>query len=95
MEEMVTATNDDEPGTQVYEWFLSDDGSRCHIYERYRDSHAVLVHLGNFGSKYAERFLACLEPTAFFVYGNPSDEARAILNGFGAEYFGLSNGFSR
>jgi quinol monooxygenase YgiN len=94
MHEMVESTNA-EPGTQVYEWFLSADGATCHTYERFVDSAAVLAHLGNFGAKFMERFLACLEVTSFSVYGEPSDEAKAVLDGFGAAYLGTFGGFSR
>lgn len=94
MNEMVAATQQ-EPGAQNYEWFLSKDGKTCHLNERYADSAAALIHLGNFGSKFAERFLACFQPTALFVYGNPSAEARAALDGFGATYLGWFGGFNR
>ena len=94
MEEMVAATRQ-EPGTIGYEWFLSDDGTVCHINERYVDSDAVLAHLGNFGANFAERFLACFEPTSFSVYGDPGSEARAALDGFGAAYLGWLGGFTR
>jgi len=94
MNEMVESTRA-EAGTQTYEWFISEDGTTCHLYERYTDSAAALVHLGNFGSKFAERFLSCVEPTGFTVYGNPSDEVRGALDGFGAAYLGWFGGFSR
>ncbi len=94
MNEMVVATQQ-EPGTQNYEWFLSGDDKTCHINERYADSEAVMVHLGNFGSKFADRFLACFEPTSLSVYGDPSAEARAALDGFGAVYLGWLGGFNR
>ena len=83
MPEMVEATRG-EAGTLGYEWFLGGDGTVCHIYERYADSDAAVVHLGNFGAKFAERFLQCFEPTSLFVYGEPSDEARAALDGLAA-----------
>jgi quinol monooxygenase YgiN len=92
--EMVESTRDEE-GTQAYEWFLSADGTACHIYERYADSAAVMVHLGNFGAKFMERFLACLEVTSFSVYGEPSEEAKGALDGFGATYLATLAGFSR
>jgi quinol monooxygenase YgiN len=94
MHEMVESTQS-EPGTQAYEWFLSKDGATCHIYERYSDSEAALAHLGTFGAQFAERFLACVEPTALHVYGTPSDAARGALDGFGAVYLGWFGGFSR
>lgn len=94
MEEMVASTLE-ESGAQGYEWFLSEDGKTCHINERYADSDAVLIHAGSFGSKFAERFMACFEPTGLSVYGEPSAEARAALDGLGAHYFGPLGGFSR
>jgi quinol monooxygenase YgiN len=94
MHEMVSATRA-EAGTQAYEWYLSEDRATCHICERYTDSDAVMVHLGAFGANFAERFLACVTPTAFFVYGDPSADARAALDGFGAAYYGTLGGFTR
>lgn len=94
MSEMVAATQK-EPGARGYEWFLSADGKTCHINERYADSEATVIHLGNFGAKFADRFLACFEPTSFSVYGEPSAQARAALDGFGAIYLGWLGGFNR
>lgn len=93
MGEMVAATRE-EPGARGYEWFISADGDRCHINERYEDSDAVIAHLGTFGSRFADRFLACFEPTALSVYGSPSAEARAALDGFGAAYLKPFGGFT-
>ena len=94
MTEMVEATKR-EPGTTGYEWFLSADGTTCHIREEYADSDAAGTHLANFGANFAERFLACFTPTAFYVYGDPSAEVRTVLDGFGAHYLGTFGGFSR
>ena len=38
-----------EGGNLQYDWFLSDDKTRCVVQERYVDSDAVLEHLGNVG----------------------------------------------
>ena len=94
MHEMVAST-EAEPGALGYEWFLSDDGSTCHLNERYADSDAVMAHLGTSGAKFAERFLTCVQPTSLNVYGDPSGEARAALDGFGAVYRGTFGGFAR
>ena len=94
MEEMVEATQE-ESGTLMYEWFLGENSDTCHIYERYADSDAVMAHLGNFGARFAERFLTYLEPTNFTVYGNPSDQVRGALEGLGPTYMGLIGGFAR
>ena len=94
MAEMVESTRQ-EAGTLGYEWFLGEEGATCHIHERYTDSDAVMAHLGNFGANFAERFLQCFEPTGLAVYGEPSSEARAALDGFGAVYLGTFGGFVR
>lgn len=94
MKEMVAATRE-EPGAKGYEWFLGDDGKSCHINERYADSTAVMIHHGNFGAKFAERFVECFEPIKLLVYGDPSAEVRAALDGFGASYLGWPGGFNR
>ncbi len=94
-EEMSAATKANEPGTLAYEWFVSADGKTCHIYERYADSAATMVHLGSFGANFAERLLAIAEPKRFDVYGNPDDQVRAALAGFGAVHFDQVAGFAR
>ena len=94
MAEMVSATTD-ETGAMGYEWFLSADGAVLHIHEQYVDSAAALEHLGNFGANFAERFMNCFAPTAFWVYGEPSAEVRGVLDGFGAVYLGPIGGFRR
>ena len=95
MDEMVEATKANEPGTLNYEWHVSDDGSTCHLYERYVDSDAVMAHLGAFGANYAERFMAALTPTAFTVYGRPNTAVREALSAFGPRYLGPFGGFAR
>lgn len=94
MAEMVASTMN-EPGALGYEWFVTQDGATCHICERYADSSAALAHLGTFGATFADRFLACLQPTSFTVYGEPSAEAKAALDGLGAAYLGPLGGFHR
>jgi quinol monooxygenase YgiN len=94
-EEMSAATQADEPGATHYEWYIDADGKNIHICERYADSAATMVHLGNFGAKYAERFLACVDPARLMVYGDPSAEVRGALAGFGAAHMGQFAGFAR
>ena len=92
MADMVETTRG-EAGVLQYEWYIDATASTCHTTERYADSQAVLTHLSNFATHFADRFLACVKPTALYVYGEPSDEARAALDGFGAVYLGSFGGF--
>jgi quinol monooxygenase YgiN len=94
MEDMVSTTRT-EPGVLNYEWFASDEDGVVHLHERYADSTAALQHLGNFGEKFAGRFLALASPTEFTVLGTPTDEAKAALAGFGPVYLQPFGGFTR
>ena len=95
MREMVDATQTNEPGTLNYEWTISEDSKKCHIYERYADSSAALTHMSTFGAKYAERFMAAVDQTRFVVYGNPNNEVKAVLAGLGAVFMSPFGGFAR
>ncbi len=95
MGEMVGFVNQSEPATLNYELYLSDDENTCHIYERYKDSAAVMTHLKGFGENFAERFMGCLEPTGFTVYGNPGADVKEALAAFGPAYMSPSSGFAR
>jgi quinol monooxygenase YgiN len=84
-----------EPGTLSYEWNLNADGTACHIYERYRDSAAVRIHVQGFGP-FAERFMQACRPTHFNVYGSPNEDVKAALADFYPTYYtNLLGGFSR
>ncbi len=83
-----------EPNTLAYEWFLGEDNSRCHIYERYADSAATMIHLGTFVEKFAERLMSVVDITRYTVYGAPNDEVKGVLGGFGATFMGQLNGFA-
>lgn len=95
VKEMVDAFQADEPNTLNYELFISQDEKTCHIYEQYVDAAAVTTHLDNFGQHFAGRFAEAVEVTAFTVYGNPNDEIRAVLAGFGAVIMEPLGGFAR
>ncbi len=90
----LVASTRNEPGTLIYEYFLSADGTSCHIYERYKDSAAVIAHVQTFG-RFAGKFMEAVRPTQFYVYGIPTDEARAVIADLGPVYLSQMDGFSR
>ena len=94
MGEMV-AHHQTEPGTITYEWFVSVDGGVVHIYERYADSAAALKSSNAFGEHFAERFLAAVDVTSFYVYGNPNSAVREAQGGVGAQFLEPFGGFAR
>ena len=91
---LVDATKE-EPGALAYEYSVGGDQGTVHIFERYRDSNAVVAHVEQTFARFAERFMALAAVTGFVVYGTPSAEARKILDGFGAVYMTPFDGFTR
>ncbi len=88
------ASTKSESGTLNYEWNLNGEKTICHIYERYRDSAAMLTHVQSFG-RFAERFLKACRPVRFDVYGSPTEEAKAALADLNPTYYTSLGGFSR
>jgi quinol monooxygenase YgiN len=79
MGEMAEATERNEHGTLDYEWYVSDDGRRLHIFERYADADAAMTHLGTFGERYMARFFDVLAPERLTLYGAPDERVRGAL----------------
>lgn len=100
--EMVGLAQDNEPGTLNYEYFLSGDGTRCHIYERYVDSNALLSHSLSFPEELQQRAQA-FRPLRLTAYGNvPSavrntriDSIRTLVPEFEVAYFSRLSGLAR
>jgi quinol monooxygenase YgiN len=95
MREMVEGTQRDEPGALNYEWFIADDGKSLHLYERYADPDAAMVHRENFAQKYRERFVTCLTITKMTLYGNLTSEIRAAFAPPDRVYMSMADGFAR
>ena len=95
LDEMVAATQADEPGALHYEYYMSKDRGTCTVLERYADNAAIMTHLDNFGAKFAERFLATFSPQSFVLYGPANQEVVTALAGFGATQHDRVAGFHR
>lgn len=94
--EMSEVTKAGEPGALAYEWFLSDDGATCHLYERYADSDATLTHLSNVkGGGYIDRLFALAKPTGITAYGAPDERVRKALAELGTTPMAPLAGFAR
>ena len=93
--DMAARTKEYEPGALNYEWQVNAEMTECHIFERYADSDALMTHLGNFQEHFADRFFDILEIKRWTVYGNPTDQVRETLGGFGAQFLDRIGGFSR
>jgi quinol monooxygenase YgiN len=92
--EMVEDTSQ-EAGAQSYEWYLSEDESEVHLWEKYADSEATLAHVKRFGEQWARPFTDCLEVTRFRVYAAPEEHVQKLVAGWRPQYFAALGGFAR
>src|SRR5262245_13241907 len=68
-----------DTGTLQYDWFFSSEHSECLVYERYRDSEALLEHTANLGKTLAALFETC--SAAGEICGTPSPRLMKALEG--------------
>ena len=68
-----------DSGTLQYDWFFSGDHSECVVYERYRDSDALLEHGENLGDTMAALLQTC--SISGEILGTPSPELMKALEG--------------
>ena len=61
-----------DSGTLQYDWFLNQDQTECIVLENYKDSDAVLEHVGNLGATFGA--LLAVADWTFEVFGNPSQK---------------------
>jgi quinol monooxygenase YgiN len=84
----------EEPDTLTYEYVVNAERTQAHIVERYRMP-GLLPHVEQTFAPFAEEFLLLCKIDALFVYGQPTPDIRAKLDGFGARYFESFAGFAR
>ena len=90
----IEAVKANEPGAITYQWFLAEDGKRCLVHEAFRDSDALMAHLGHVGPTLPD-LLAIAPITRLEELGSASDAARAALAQLGAVHFPHLGGFDR
>jgi len=79
--EMSEFFQSNEPDTTHFEWSVTDDRTRVDIHERYANSAQALTHMAAFGERFGSRFMALLKPASVVVYGFPTPELQAALEG--------------
>jgi hypothetical protein len=91
---MVEAAKAKEPGALNYEWFISEDSTTCHIYERYADAAAALTHTSDLAA-FGERGAAAVEVTGTTLCGTPNGEVKVMLAQSGGTAMAPLGGFAR
>lgn len=74
-----------DSGTLQYDWFLNGDSTECIVYERYRDSDALVEHVSNLGETMTALFQTCA--ASGVVLGAPSFRLREKLERAGVRVF--------
>ncbi len=83
-----------EPGTLGYEFFVDEEGTEFYLNEYYADSDSFIAHFANV-QPVLQAMMKVLGPPEAIVLGDPSEEARALLDGLGAKYYSTCIGFCR
>lgn len=83
-----------ELGTRSYIYSVSKDEKTVHIVERYQKN-ALISHIKNTFSPFAEEFLSLVNIIGLTVYGEPDNDIRMQLNIFGPVYMKPFDGFTR
>lgn len=75
-----------EPNTYDFGYFISANGKRVNLVEKYYDSADFVHHLNNFeSSDFAKKFLTIFSLEQVLVVGNSSDALKEKVKDYGAE----------
>ena len=93
---VVKSVNETEPGTMLYEYYLSEDKKKVSLIEIYKTDADAVIHMKNFlAAPHSGPFLETFEIESFKVMGNSSYELKEILNDFTRDHRKLIRGFKR
>lgn len=93
--DMSEATFSNEPGTLDYEYYVSDDGRDLHLFERYENAEAALIHMGTFGKRFAGRFFDILAPKRITIFGAADERISGGMKDLAPTVMRRHAGFSR
>ena len=93
---IVKTVEETEPGTQLYEYYISDNRNKVSLIEIYKSDADAVIHMKNFlKAPHSGPFLEIFEIESFKVLGNSSDELKKILDDFTKDHRILIDGFKR
>ncbi len=88
--EMIRVVKEKDTRTLHYEWFLSDDGTRCEVREAYQSSEGFIEHAMHIGKVRDELFAHYADGHAVTIYGEPSPQLLAMtkhMNGVDIKWY--------
>ena len=84
------AVREKDSRTLQYDWYHNEDHSKYIVLERYRDSDAVLEHLGNLGELLGALLETC--DLSVDVFGTPSAELVEAASAFPTRVYTFHQG---
>ncbi len=83
---MMRATRERDTQTLAYDWFLSSDGTKCEVRERYVNADALVDHAFHVREERDAMFAEAAYDHQMFFYGEPSPRLLELTNKIGVEY---------
>lgn len=83
VKELVEVLHAQESGTVMSQWFLSENGSTCHVHVWCAGQEELIAHAQGIGpQKYLPRLLEVATIERFDVFGTPNPQLAKILKAF-------------
>ena len=91
-----TVLENNEDGTQRFEWFLTEDSTKAVLIEQFDDSEAAKVRVENlFASPVSAEWQERFTPTAVLVCGSVKSDLVELLEPMNPQYLEFGAGFRR
>src|SRR5512133_451825 len=81
--EIMSQVREKDTKTLRYDWFISDDGTKCEVREAYVDADAVLEHAQHIAEARAKLFQDFAYDHDMTLYGEPSPALAAAFEALG------------
>jgi quinol monooxygenase YgiN len=88
--ECLIVIKEKDKGVMHYDWFFDEKEAECVVVELYKDSAAVLNHVGLIGELLGKAM--AMSNFSLEVYGNASDELKAALSGLSVKNYSFYQG---
>lgn len=95
LDSMTSTVEANEPGTLVYDWFLSEDGESICVLERYSDTSALMEHSKAQSPEMREQMAAMGSIDSMIVLGDIEEPMAGMLKKGGATIMAPLTGFYR
>ena len=83
--EMMRVTREKDTGTLAYDWFVSNDGTKCQVREAYVDADALVEHALNVREAREAMFAEFAYDHQMTFYGDPSPRLLALVDKVGVD----------